>query len=174
MMEVTRGRALAAGGLLLAISALAGCGGSDQLEVYPVQGKLLLDGEPFGPTSIMLVPVNSSEKGDTHSAQGKVDSSGNIQFTTYEQGDGVAAGEYKVVVGMDMAEPPKPFPRIYRNAQESPLTVSIKPEDQNQVTIDMDSKAGPPVPPIGFGKKAPDMDAAASDPAFSAGAKKEE
>ena len=173
MMGVTRTPAVAAAGLLLGLSTIAGCGGgSDKLDVYPVQGKLLLDGEPFGPTSIMLVPTTVSEKGDTHSAHGKVDSSGNIQFTTYQLNDGAAAGEYKVVVGMEMAAPPKPFPRVYRNAQETPLTVSIKPE-QNQVTIDMDSKAGPPVPPVSF-SKGPDMSKALSDPAFSAGSTKED
>lgn len=163
-------------GLISAALASAGCGGSDTLDVYPAKGTLKLDGEPFGPTSIMLVPTTEKVPGTnepTHSAVGQVDQSGNIRFTTYDPGDGVPAGEYRVVVGMDFAEPPKPFPKVYRDSQGSPLTVKVEAIDENNLSIVMDSKAGPPVPKMGFGK-GPDMSEAMENPAFSAGASKSE
>ena len=88
-----------------ALATVIGCGGDDKLAVYPVSGTLTIDGEPFGPTSIRL---NPQQKGG-HSAVGQVDSSGNITFTTYKRGDGLPAGEYQVIAGMEMAPPPKPI-----------------------------------------------------------------
>ena len=169
-----RGRWVA--GLITAALATAGCGGSDMLEVYPTKGTLTIDSEPFGPTSIMLVPTQEKIPGTdepTHSAVGQVDQTGAIKFTTYDPGDGVPAGEYRVVVGMDFAEPPKPFPKVYRDSQKGPLLVKVEPGVENDLKIVMDSKAGPPVPKMGFGK-GPDMGEAMESPAFSAGATKDE
>lgn len=168
-------RRAAAAGLLFGLAILSGCGGSGKLDVYPVKGKLTLDGEPFGPTSILLAPTTPPSLNDpnsTHSAAGKVDASGNITFSTYEPGDGVPAGEYRVVVGMDFADPPKPFPQIYRDTVKSPLIVKVEPAPDGNVEIKMDSKAGPMVPKMSMRGAGPDLGAAASD-VSGVGVKKE-
>jgi len=154
-----------AAGLITGLLALSGCGEAT-MEVVPVTGKLTMDGEAFGPTSIMLSPTTDPDPKDpikAHSAVGKVDQSGNVTFTTYDLGDGVAVGEYRVVVGMDFAEPPKPFPKIYRDGGSSPLLVKVEPGMEN-IEIKMDSKAGPPVPKMSLGRGGgqADMSAAAS------------
>lgn len=158
-------------GGLLALLVLAGCGGSDRLETYPVKGKLLLDGEPFGPTAVRLMPLNKSEDEEVRTVAGEADENGNLTFTTYERGDGAPAGEYRVTTGLTMAPPPRPFPEVYRKFDESPLTVSIEPKELNEVTIEMDSSAGPPAR-LGFGGGggAPKMGEAMKSPGFSAGA----
>lgn len=156
--------------VLLAPLLAVGCGGSDgKLEVYPTTGTLQLDGEPFGPTSIRLIP--SGEGG--HSVVGKVDESGKTTFTTYDVGDGAPAGEYTVVVGLDMSAPPKPFPRVYQNASESPLKATVAAEETNDLTLNMDSSVGGPMY-SGPSFRGPNMNSAYESDAFSAGASKDE
>ncbi|QDU11874.1 hypothetical protein V202x_52990 [Gimesia aquarii] len=151
---------------------VAGCGGGDdRLEVYPTTGQLLLDEKPFGPTQVLLVPLGTSGKSDEKtgkSVAGTVDESGKMSFTTYEGGDGIPAGEYRVAVGLSMTKPPRPFPAVYRNMSDSPLKVTITEQDLNELTVQMESSAGPMVKPPSFGGAA--MSKSLQDPAFSAGA----
>lgn len=143
---------------VILLVASVGCGGSDQLDVYKVEGTLLLDDQPFGPTSLNLTPVDT-EKG--RSAVGQVDANGHITFTSYQVGDGVPPGEYQVQVGMTFGAPPRPFPEVYRSTN-SPLRVMIEPRDGNQVSIKMDSSAGPMAQAPSFTRGAtgePQMDA---------------
>lgn len=121
-----------------AAAAVTGCGGSDKLPVYPTEAIVLLDDKPFGPTKVQLVPVG--EKGRT--TNGEVDENGKVTFTSYSPGDGVPEGEYKVVVGLVMAPPPKPFPVLYRSADRTTIKAKIEAKEKNEVVIAMDSKAG--------------------------------
>lgn len=128
-------------GALSSIAFLPGCGGGDKLDVYPTEAILLLDDEPFGPTEIQLVPTEPGGR----SVSGSVDEKGMVRFTSYDPGDGAPAGEYRVVVGMTMSAPPRPFPNIYRNMEKSPLKVKVEEKPKNELALAMDSKAGAPV-----------------------------
>lgn len=161
---------LGTGFAAVAILAISGCGsdGPPVLDVYPTAGKLVLDGEPFGPALVMLTPT--AKEGRT--TVGVADAQGQITFTSYEAGDGIPAGSYKVTVTSDATTGPfpKPIPRLYTNPQSTPLTVTVEPKEDNAVTISMDSKAGPPA------RSAPGVPGTGPDataPAFSAGTKPE-
>lgn len=146
---------------VMVLAFAAGCG-DDRVETYPTEAIVLLDDEPFGPTRIQLVPIG--EGGRT--VAGEVGEDGKVTFTTYEIGDGAPAGEYRAVVGLVMAPPPKPFPVLYRNSEKSPIKVKIEPKEKNEVVIAMDSKAGAHVKNSDFDM----LSRARQDPAFSAGA----
>lgn len=123
---------------LLALLILTGCGkGEDRVPTHPVTAVLRMDGEPFGPCSVMLYP-----SGTGRSVAGPADAQGKIVFGTYENGDGAPVGEYKVVVrGSMSAAPPKPIPDVYSNPAQTKLRVTIM-EGNNEIAIDLDSKVG--------------------------------
>ena len=76
-----------------------GCGGgSDQLPVIPVQGKVLLDGEPAAGAYVEFVPQNSTEAMRTMRPVSSVDENGEFVLSTYAGGDGIPEGEYNVFV----------------------------------------------------------------------------
>ena len=150
--------------------AVFGCGKSEDVpDVHPVTANVTLDGEPFGPTSIRLIPPVIGEGRSVH---GKVDASGNVVFTTFDVGDGAPANTYKVVVGQDFGAPPKPFPAVYQKEDQTPLEVTVTADGENNLTIAMDSSVGGPMVEGGadFGSGGPDPSKAMQDPAFSAGA----
>lgn len=162
-----RSRTLLAAALLY---SLTGCGGSsDKLDVYPTGGMLSLDGEPFGPISLRLIPVGEGG----HSVVGKADEFGTTTFTTYEIGDGAPAGDYVAVVGLDMAAPPKPFPSVYQNEEKSPLRVTVTESESNVLDLAMDSSVGGPIYKGPSFNRGPDLGAAYQSDAFSAGASPE-
>ncbi|GAB5440725.1 MAG: hypothetical protein Fues2KO_10740 [Fuerstiella sp.] len=73
----------------------AGCSGEDdgRQEVFPVKGKVTVSGAPIAGASVSFAP-----RGDQPVAVGKTDDKGVYELTTYEYGDGAAAGEYEVLV----------------------------------------------------------------------------
>src|SRR5262245_35683473 len=90
---------LSAASLALAALCLAGCGRSGRAPVYPVTGQVLLDGsgKPAAGATVIFHPA----KGATDSAPravGQADDQGTFTLTTYEKGDGAAAGDYVVTV----------------------------------------------------------------------------
>lgn len=146
---------------------LAGCGGEEfeKLPTFPVTAVVRMDGEAFGPCSVMLHPVSEGR-----SVVGPTDAQGNVSFGTYENGDGAPAGEYKVVVqGTLSAAPPKPIPPTYSNPAKTPLRATIT-EGNNEIAFDLDSKGAKSSGTAGGGD--PFTRATQSD-AFGAGASQE-
>ena len=79
---------------IVAISA--GCGSSgteDQVPVFPVSGKIIMNGSP-----VPDVMVTFSPKEDQPIAWGLTDSDGVYHLTTYGANDGAAQGAYIVLV----------------------------------------------------------------------------
>lgn len=73
---------------------VAGCGGeSDQVEVFPVSGTVLMNGKPVAKA---FVQFNSLDK--KPSATATTANDGSFQLTTYEFNDGAAAGKYEVMI----------------------------------------------------------------------------
>jgi|GEM_PF-2484166 len=94
--------------------ALTGCGGDEAsggkrtVTTVPASGVLTLDDKPFGPIHIDLLPLKKA--GDNvRTAKANVNSDGTFVLGTYEESDGAAPGNYRVVLGNmgeNMMDPP--------------------------------------------------------------------
>lgn len=82
---------------LLAVAA-SGCGqsgGPARVKVYKVTGKVTFFGSP-----LIGAVVSFSPTGTQPAAIGRTNDSGTFTLTTYQAGDGAAAGDFKVLVMM--------------------------------------------------------------------------
>lgn len=96
-----------AAALFLALSI--GCGGRDdgRVAVYPVSGKVLVNGQPAAGATISFFPQSEdSQPVDLPVPSGLVDESGNYMLRSYVEGDGAPAGEYRVTVVWPAPPPP--------------------------------------------------------------------
>ena len=93
MSHLSRFRA----GLSLGALLLAGCLGSgedgEQVDVYEVSGTVTMAGGPVANASVIFSPKEKQPV-----AMGRTNASGEFTLTTYEEGDGAAAGQYEVLV----------------------------------------------------------------------------
>lgn len=82
--------------LLVATCTFVGCGGADtsgQQPVFSVSGTVTMFGAPLADATIAFAP-----QADQPTAIGRTDKEGKFQLTTYEYGDGAAAGAFNVVL----------------------------------------------------------------------------
>ncbi|HVV99845.1 MAG TPA: carboxypeptidase-like regulatory domain-containing protein [Planctomycetaceae bacterium] len=86
--------------LLLAVVAVLGCGGgrAGQEKVYTVTGKITMGGGPVPNASITFSPKDKQPV-----AVGRTGADGSYTLTTYNPGDGAAAGNYGVLVTKTLA-----------------------------------------------------------------------
>lgn len=129
--------------------------------IYPTTGQMLFEGNPMPlGASVSFLPTG---KGGVASS-GMVDKDGNMEISTFEGQPGLAVGEYRVVVYQvvekepDQADPDgeirpeltdtfsavdakQRIPKIYSDRNKSPLTITIKEEDNDLGTLDL--KANP-------------------------------
>jgi hypothetical protein len=133
----------AVGLLVLVWSALSlgrGHGRPERLLVYPVTGKVLVNGRPAAGAAIVLHPQDPSLSARPRAV---VQSDGSLAVTTYEPGDGAPAGEYKATVewrrpaagqevGGDGPPPPNVLPPDYASSATTPLTVTVE-EGENEI-----------------------------------------
>ncbi|PQO42817.1 hypothetical protein C5Y97_01295 [Blastopirellula marina] len=145
--------------LFLAIASFVGCAGSDQEKAYPTSGVVHFNGKPMkGGGAISFVPV-SSQQGKA--AGGEIRDDGTFVMTTYEDGDGSIPGEFRVLVMQSTSKEPEMvasdegsepvmssgpidtvakgerIPFIYADPAKSPITVEVKAQDKNELTIDL-------------------------------------
>ena len=88
--------------LLLAACTLTGCGGGDEAgrqPVYAVTGTITMHGSPLSGAVVSFAPSDGQP-----TAVGRTDDNGKFQLTTYEFGDGAAAGAFRVVVSKAFAD----------------------------------------------------------------------
>lgn len=86
---------------LSASALMLGCGaGGDApaVPVYPVTGKVILHGAPLADASVSFAPLAGQP-----TAVGRTNAQGEFTLSTYDYGDGAAAGEYAVVVSKAIA-----------------------------------------------------------------------
>jgi hypothetical protein len=134
-------------GISAAALLIAGCGPKtlSQKSVYPVQGKVLLNGEPICMGLIELTPVTT---GEGSRATGVVDAKGEFALNTYSNAepDGAAPGEYKVAVKtfnsteggvIPAGVTPTKIPQRYADSDSSGLTVEIT-EDNGELTLTLE------------------------------------
>lgn len=95
--------------LLLSFSwmtLVTGCShqSEDRIALYPVFGKLLVDGQPAVGATIKFVPVRQDSKNDLlttsgqRSAAATVQSDGTFQASYYDSNDGAPPGKYKLMI----------------------------------------------------------------------------
>jgi hypothetical protein len=84
---------LACGPLLCGCSGDAGVGGADQVPVHEVSGQITLNGAPVPGAQVSFSPKDGQPP-----ALGRTDTDGRYTLTTYEAGDGAAAGSFVVLV----------------------------------------------------------------------------
>src|SRR5689334_6662664 len=81
--------------LVLLLVGVAGCGSSNQPALYPVQGKVVVDGQPAANVMVRFNPL-----GDTSplplASQGITGSDGTFTLSTHQTADGAPAGQYAV------------------------------------------------------------------------------
>lgn len=80
---------------------MIGCGEpepTDQLAVTPVTGAVFFQNAPAEGAVVTLHPVSGSAVEAGIYPNGLVDEAGTFQLTTYRQGDGAPAGEYRVTI----------------------------------------------------------------------------
>ena len=74
--------------------AIAGCGSDvERADVYEVSGKITLNGAPVPDAGVIFSPRDGQPL-----ATGRTNTSGEYTMTTYEAGDGAAAGGYDVIL----------------------------------------------------------------------------
>ncbi|MEM7313743.1 MAG: hypothetical protein AAF497_11390, partial [Planctomycetota bacterium] len=112
-----------------------GCG-EDRLEVFPVTGSVVINGQPAVRAKLSFFgqdEVHQSEIAPFPSAT--TDDQGNFVVTSYEPGDGAPAGNYKVTVTCRESndldpeareQAPNMVPARYADPEQTPLTVLIK------------------------------------------------
>lgn len=146
---------------------LAGCSGSDNVEVFPVRGVVRFEGKPMsGGGSISFIP-SVSQQGKN--AGGIIEADGTFVMTTYIEGDGAMVGTFRVIINQTTSQEPDfggdsdapgaaqnagavktvgntdLIPTIYADPANSPITVTIEAKDNNELTIDLNrSDAGRP------------------------------
>jgi hypothetical protein len=103
---------------------------------HPVRATVLFEGKPPVGATVILRPA--AEEARTVSPQGKVAADGSVVFTTYESGDGAAAGDYVLTAFWFKGDgPPNLLPERYRDPETSKIPVHIEPgpNDLGQVKL---------------------------------------
>ncbi len=88
-------------GAVAAVLLLAGTGCS---RLVKVEGTVTLDGKPLEGATVTFVPAS----GEGKAVGGSTDKDGVFRLTTDKYGDGIARGEYNVVITITMPPPPNP------------------------------------------------------------------
>src|SRR5687768_2935478 len=129
-----------------ATATLIGCwclcslGCNSRLPTYPVSGKVVWKGgAPATELNGGFVTLDSVEL--MVSAMGPIGPDGSFKLGTFEESDGVPAGEYKVAVSRapELEEQGVwiPLPRRYESIGSSDLTLTVEPK-ANLVTLEVE------------------------------------
>lgn len=143
---------------LALLCVFVGCGSGDRVEVYPTKGVVRFGGEPMlGGGAISFVPLDGQEG---KAAGGTIDEEGRFTMSTYDPEDGSMAGKFRVIVVQSTVDEiesvgdndgegaedtsaeftvpeGKRIPFIYADSARSPLTVEVKADQENELTLEL-------------------------------------
>ena len=112
---------------------------------HPVEGKLLVDGQPLAGATVTLYTYNPKSERYNSVCDGRTDANGRFQVTTYFRFDGAPAGEYTVTV-VKRDKPAAPgaaaknlLPEKYSTPATTPLKVTVK-EGANDLSLELVTK----------------------------------
>jgi hypothetical protein len=138
-----RGAVPAVCALLLVLAfGVVGCGTRDgslkhRLPVYPVAGRVLVDGRPVAGAVVSLFPVSGAVGGPVRPLA-TTGADGSFRLTTYSTGDGAPAGDYTVTIAWpapvdtrveEPAGAPDQLRGMYGDPRRSVLKAAIKAGD---------------------------------------------
>jgi hypothetical protein len=121
----------------LSVATVAvGCGGEAEHQTYPVSGTVTRNGQPLeGVELVFFARDDANSLKTVPTPEGKTDSSGRFQLSTFARGDGAPAGTYGVAaVWMKVTQPaddPEQIVEVdqlkgrYANHESSGLTAEI-------------------------------------------------
>lgn len=128
---------------LFAVVGLVGCGGSDwQVQTYPSQGSVTINGEPPEGAVVELHSVGTQSPDVRDSRPwGIVQADGTYTLSTYEMGDGAPAGEYSVLIRWppDVTKPSfaDRLSGAFSTTEKSKWTVTIEQGDNELPLIEI-------------------------------------
>lgn len=110
-----------------------------KLPVFPVKGKLLLDGKPLANANLVFHPTTPLPKDASQILpRGRTSEDGDFTLTTYSDNDGAPAGKYRVTVSyrgthqnLRTNEEPDLMPSAYRNPRASVLKAEVQEGDND-------------------------------------------
>jgi hypothetical protein len=111
----------------------------DRLPVYPVVGRLLVDGQPAGGAVIVLHPQDPSIPADVRPTA-QVLADGTFKVTTYEPGDGAPLSGYKLTVEWrrlidkgqgELLPGPNVIPIVYGKPESTSIRATVKEGTNN-------------------------------------------
>lgn len=113
--------------LVIALAALAGCGGESE-KLVPVSGSITVDGKAVPNGTVTLYPESSKGNASQHQPTGVIDTEGRFEMYLPGGKKGVPPGWYKVVVyAVDNPQPGKPnkywVNKKYTDRASTPLLV---------------------------------------------------
>lgn len=124
--------------LLVALLGVAGCGDSNG--VASVHGVVTLDGKPLTEGTVIVTPAEG------RMAKGEIQPDGSFALGTFSESDGAKIGTHPVTVlplpggeGQPPSAAAKLLPRRYSVAKTSGLTAEVKPNTNNELTIELTS-----------------------------------
>jgi hypothetical protein len=131
----------------VAILAAGGCG-SDRPQTIPVGGTITFDGgPPPAPGTLYLTTNDPAEGFPIRPATAEFDADGRFAAKTWDSGDGMMPGRYKITVECwevppTMGGPPSKsyVPPKYESTATSPLEIALEPGDDEQV-LQLDVKS---------------------------------
>ena len=123
-----------------------GCGAdSGRIKVYPVQGKVLVKGQPAQGARVVFYPTASEVDGKKlPTPAGETDESGEFRLESYTSKDGAPVGDYKVGITW-LAPPPPNATGIFD--QKDRLAGRYSKPDSSKLTAHVE-KGGGEIPPF--------------------------
>lgn len=138
---------------LLTVAFSSGCGKSrpeikGKLPLFPVKGKVIMDGQPLAGATILFYPTKQFPAGAApQRPRATVEDDGRFQVSTYGNKDGAPAGAYKVTISWkgnvegatseEQFDLPEKAPESVLEAGRSKLRVNIKEEENSLETWDL-------------------------------------
>jgi hypothetical protein len=136
--------------LLLGLLITSCQSGTPFHKLYPVNGRVLVAGQPAAGVTVLFNPVDESAKLYVK-PKGKTDDDGYFTLTTYKREDGAPAGAYAVTLFW--------LPRGYRGPIESANKLSAQYFDPQTSGITAQITAGPnQLEPFELQAKGPETD----------------
>jgi 5-hydroxyisourate hydrolase-like protein (transthyretin family) len=117
----------------------------DRVQVYPVTGVVLVDGQPVTDLRIVAHNVAGMDKEHPTIPHAVPEADGHFQFTSYENGDGVPAGEYKLTFmwgqrSRGRIQGPDKLKDRYTDAATSKFPLKVDNEAVDLGTIELTTK----------------------------------
>jgi hypothetical protein len=130
---------------LALLAAAGGCGdGKQRMKLYPVEGKVLVDGQPPSNAVVVFFPDSPWADVNADYPRAGVKEDGSFKVTTYRSGDGAPPGSYRVTVdtssraeGLEKRE--DPLKGRYRDPDKSGLRADVAEGDNSLPVFDLKS-----------------------------------